>query len=214
MKTCLILLLAAAGLNGAGDDFLRWDAKRANAVLTAQRSEGRVGGALDLRVLRTDRSYNYKLRATWMTPEAIRAGARLEQLKKALTDQETLRLVADAESAGDTVIYVEVDPREGSGVIPNDWTALLSPHAGSGNPLPGVRGTNTPRLRDLPALAGYGRRDYAYDVFWVVFPLHTESGAPLFGEECREAELTVRIYDKAGRVRWRIPDSIRLKMRD
>jgi hypothetical protein len=40
---------------------------------------------------------------------------------------------------------VEIDPREGSGVIPNDWEAFPQPkdHAGAV-----VRGVNSPRVRD------------------------------------------------------------------
>lgn len=60
-----------------------------------------------------------------------------------------------------------------------------------------------------PALVGFGRRDYAYDIYWVVFPLRTGSGGQLFQPEDQGAELSVRIYDKVGKVRWLIPDSIR-----
>jgi hypothetical protein len=201
-------------LRGADDEFLHWDAKRANAIAAPQRVNGDVGRNLDFRVIRTDRSINYKLRATWLTPEVIRACARLEQLKKSLTDAETLKLVADAEAAGETIVLVELDPREGSGVIPSDWTAALSPRSSLCAPLRVARGTSVPRLRELPALVGFGRRDYAYDVFWVVFPLRTEIGEQLFGAEDREAELTVRIYEKVGKVRWLVPDSIRSRARN
>jgi hypothetical protein len=174
------------------------------------RVNGEVGRSLDLRVISTDRSINYKLRATWMTPDAIRACARLEQLNKRLSDDEALRFVGEAERAGDTVILVELDPREGSGVIPRDWTATLS-----ARPQPGAaprvsRGTSIPALREMPALRGFGRRDYAYELFWVVFSLQADDGKLLFGND-REAELLVRIYDKVGRVHWPIPESIRTK---
>jgi hypothetical protein len=209
LKLILMLLVSAVLSIGAENEFLRWDAKRASSIVSALRVNGDVGRNFDLRVIRTDRSINYKLRATWLTPDAIRACARLEQIRKTLTDRETLKLVADAEAAGDTVILVEVDPREGSGVIPSDWTATLSPRSVSSVPLAAVRGTSAPRLRELPGLAGFGRRDYAYDIFWVVFPLRAEGGEQLFHPEDREAELLVRIYDKVGKVRWQIPDSIR-----
>ncbi len=208
MRLTFALLLMGILLQGADNEFLRWDAKRANSFATASRVSGEVGKNLDFRVIRTDRSVNYKLRATWLTPDAIRACARLAQINKNLTDDETLKLVADAEAVGDTVILVELDPREGSGVIPNDWTAALSPRPDKSTPARVARGTSVPRLRDLPALAGFGRRDYAYDIFWLVFRLRTESGETLFRTEDREAELTVRIYDKVGRVQWLIPDSI------
>ena len=209
MKLLLVLLTAALVLQSAENDFLRWDGKHASSIAAAQRASGEVGRNLDLRVIRTDRSINYKLRATWLTPDVIRACARLEQIKKSLTDVETLKLVTEAESAGDTVILVELDPREGSGVIPGDWTAVLSPHSGSSTPPRVARGTSVSRLHELPALVGFGRRDYAYDIFWLVFPLRTEGGELLFRSEDREGELTVRIYDKVGKVRWLIPNSIR-----
>lgn len=209
MRIPLVFLTSAALFYGAESDFLRWDAKRATSIVAMQRATGDVGKNLDFRIIRTDRSINYKLRATWLTPDAIRACARLEQIKKALTDAETLKLVSDAEAAGDTVVLVELDPREGSGVIPQDWIATLCARSASNVPLRVVRGTNIPRLRDLPALVGSGRRDYAYDIFWLVFPLRTESGERLFRSDDREAELGVRIYDKVGKVRWAIPDSIR-----
>jgi hypothetical protein len=208
----LAFTLAATLLPAADTEFLRWDAKRAASILTGQTARGDVGRNLDLRVIRTDRSVNYKLRATWMTPEAIRAAARLEQIAKALSDAETSRLVAEAEQAGDTVVMVELDPREGSGVIPSDWTATLGQRGVSGAQSRTARGVNSPKLRDAPALKGYLRRDYAYDVFWVVFSLRGEAGEPLFTAADREAELSVRIYEKIGRARWPIPDSIRARL--
>lgn len=209
MKLLLVFLAATVILAGTENEFLRWDAKRAISTVAAQRATGDVGRNLDFRVIRTDRSINYKLRATWLTPDVIRASARLEQIKMTLTNEETLKLVADAEAVGDTVILVELDPREGSGVIPIDWTATLSPRSGASATLRIARGASVPRLRELPALVGFGRRDYAYDIFWVVCPLSTANGDQLFRAEDLEAELSVRIYDKVGKVRWPIPNSIR-----
>jgi hypothetical protein len=106
---------------------------------------------------------------------------------------------------------VEIDPHEGSGVIPLDWQAYLGPYV-SGKGIEGtVAGVGTPRLRDVQALAGITRRDYAYDRFWMVFPLKTADGRPLFGPQTTEAELIVRIYDKEARVKWPIPASITSK---
>jgi hypothetical protein len=79
----------------------------------------------DTRILSTNRSYNYKLSATWLTPEIIRARARATQLSGFLSDASTEELVTEAGAAGDTVILVEIDPREGSGVIPLEWGAFL-----------------------------------------------------------------------------------------
>lgn len=206
----LIPLLLAVVLTGADDDFLQWGAKPAKAVALATRVNGQAGGSLDFRVTGTDRSYNYKLRATWMTPQVIRAVARLQQLDKALSDDTTRKLVEEAEAAGEIVIQVEIDPREGSGIIPSDWVALLGPRAEQGAASTRtVRGTGNPRLRDLPALAGGAPRDYSYEVFWVVFPAKSEDGQPLFSPADKEAELSVRIHGKLGRVRWAVPDYVR-----
>ena len=87
-------------------------------------------------------------------------------------------MVKAGEAAGDTIIMVEIDPREGSGVIPNDWTAFLQV---KGRPERVVRGRVEPRLRDVPALAGVLRRNYDYDRFWMVFPLQTDDGQPSSG---------------------------------
>ena len=194
------------------DDYLKWDSKRAKAAGNSTRVNGQVGGSLDMRVVGTDRSINYKLRATWLTPEVIRATARLGQIHQGLSEQQTRALVTESEAVDDNVILVEIDPREGSGVIPEDWTAMLGPRSNKGAPRL-VRGKDRPTLRNVGALAGTAQRDYAYDVFWVVFPLSGPDGQPLFLESDREAELTVRIHEKVGRVRWPIPESIRRKAR-
>jgi len=48
----------------------------------------------------------------------IQATARLLQLSERLSDGQVEELVREATAAGDVVILVEIDPREGSGVIP------------------------------------------------------------------------------------------------
>lgn len=188
------------------DAYLSWSARQAEAVGQQSYQKGRVGSAFDLRVLKTDRAYNYKLAATWLTPEVIRATARLAQLRDRLSDAETGALVKEAEAAGGTVIMVEIDPREGSGVIPNDWQAFLQPR---GRPGVAVRGTMRPPLREVKALAGVLRRNYDYDRFWVTFPLIQPTGLSLFSSTDLEAELVVRIYDKEGHVAWPVPPSLR-----
>ena len=190
------------------DAYLSWSEERAVTVVRSMRADGRVGGWLDTRILNTERSYNYKLRATWMTPDAIRASARLAQLAAYLSDDETRALVAEAESAGDTVVMVEIDPREGSGVIPLDWIALLQPKHPGGQVERPVRGQSNRNLRRVKALSSGLPREYDYDVFWVVFPLLHADGSATLPEGTAEAELIVRIYDKEGRVQWRIPASI------
>lgn len=205
----LLVVSALCGRAQAPDDeYLTWSVQRAEAIGRAFYQKGRVGGWFDTRLLKTDRSYNYKLAATWLTPEAIRASARLAQLQSRMTDAETRALVLEADAAGDTVVMVEIDPREGSGVIPLDWDAFLQPQRAGGTP-PSARGVSQPKLRDVKALAGVLRRNYDYDRFWIVFPLWTSSGQPLFTAADSEAEVVVRIHNQEGRVRFAIPPSVR-----
>ena len=185
--------------------YLRWPMKQVETVGKAAYVRGRVGGLFDTRGLGTDRAYNYKLAATWLTPDVIRATARLLQLRSRLSDDETRALVAEAEAVEGTVVIVEIDPREGSGVIPRDWEALLQP---KGRPGSAVRGAVRPELRDIRALAGVLRRNYDYDRFWVTFPLKQQDGSPLFLGGDARAELIVRVLDKEGRVEWRIPPNV------
>ena len=218
VASALILLTAAAlvaerrnqaGPSGGG--YLTWTSAQAQQIGRSTRVSGRVGSGQGL--IHTERAHNYKLRATWLTAEVIRATARLVQLSDGLSNEQTETLVREAEAAGDTVIIVEIDPNEGSGVIPLDWIALLGPK-GSRASEPGIaKGASVPRLRDVRALSGVFRKDYDYEVFWVVFPLNNEAGKPLFPETVSEAELVVRIYNKEGRVKWPVPESIRARAR-
>lgn len=183
----------------AADAYLAWTASHAEAVGRSSYKPGRVGGLFDTRMLKTERSYNYKLVATWLTPDVIRATARLNQLRSRLSEEATRALVAEAESIEGTVVIVEIDPREGSGVIPNDWEAFLQP---KGRPDEAVKGVNSPRLREVKALAGVIRRNYDYDRFWVVFPTKDVS---YLRADVLEVELVVRIHEKEGRVSWPMP---------
>jgi hypothetical protein len=149
-----VLLLASSSVPVVGarsdDPHLTWSAKQAEAIGTHGYRRGRVGGIFDMRMLKTERSYNYKLAATWLTPDVIRATARLLQLRSRLSEDETRALVAEAEAISGTAVMVEIDPREGSGVIPNEWEAFLQP---KDRPAQAVRGVVTPRLRDVKSLA-------------------------------------------------------------
>ncbi|MBA3886746.1 MAG: hypothetical protein H0X67_13590 [Acidobacteria bacterium] len=207
MTLCLVALGTSVvpAAPRAGDGYLAWTAKQVETIGKGAYQRGRVGGIFDMRLLKTERSYNYKLAATWMTPDVIRATARLLQLRSRLPDDETRALVAETEAIPGTVVIVEIDPREGSGVIPTDWEALLQP---KGRPERAVRGTISPRLREVKALAGVLRRNYDYDRFWVTFPL-SKDGAPLLADTDHAAELIVRIHDKEGRVEWPVPASVR-----
>lgn len=209
----IVAAAALAGIvafaQGADESWLRWDSARAQAIGKAAYVQGRVGRFFDTRLLKTERSYNYKLAATWLNGDVIRATARTLQLAERLPDDDTRQLVAEASAVGDTVVLVEIDPREGSGVIPNDWLAFLQPATPRGVEPRAARGESRPELREVKALAGVLRRNYDYDRFWVVFSLRHADGKPLFGPGDTEAELVVRIADREGRVRWSIPASLR-----
>lgn len=207
----IVVVLAAAILHAQADDYLTWPATRADALAKGMYHKGRVGGFFDTRLLKTERSYNYKLAAIWLSPDVIRAAARLQQLSLQMSPEATRGLVAEAEAkaVGATIVMVEIDPREGSGVIPSEWVALLQPTFPDGRVGRSARGVNTPDLRTLPVLAGGVRRNYDYDRFWMVFALTHDDGQPVLPPDATGAELVVRIHDKEGRVAWPIPASIR-----
>lgn len=197
----------------ATEDYLTWTSAQAENIGKSMRANGKTGGVFDVRGIHTDRAINYKIRATLMTPEVIRATARLEQILNRLSDEETRKLVAEADTVGDLVVMLEIDPLEGSGVIPLDWRVFLQPKGfkpGSSVAVPGIK---SPQFRKVKALAGVARRDYNYDVFWVAFPLVDENKKPLFADNPSELDLFVGIYNKEGHVSWRIPESIKQKIK-
>ena len=196
-------------LGVSGDTYLTWTPQQVEQIARSTKRTGKVGSKFNERWLKTERAVNYKLIATWMTSEVIQATARWHQLQKRLSDSEARQLVADARGAGDTVFMIELDPNEGSGVIPNDWETYLQPRGDGVSGGPSVRGVSTPRLRSLPALAGIDRRNYDYDRFWVVFPLTTANGQAVLGAADREAELITRVYSQEERTYWPVPESVR-----
>lgn len=212
--TSCVVALAATMTFAQDEDYLRWTAERASQVAERAYSDGKVGSrkllfwtGWDSRLLKTNRAQNYKLRATWFTPDAVRASARWAQLKSRLSDDETRQLVVEAEDAGGTVVVVDIDPNEGSGVIPPDWETFLRPKDAPYESGRYVRGTPVDALRKVRALQTIRQRNYDYDRFWVVFPLVTAKGEPLFGPDDAQAELIVRIYDREGSVLWSVPPS-------
>jgi hypothetical protein len=193
-------------------DYLSWSASKAESIGKQARSNGKVGNSLfDLRGIHQDKAINYKLRATLMSPEVIRATARFEQLRNRLTDAETRKLVSEAEAAGDLVVMIELDPNEGSGVIPLDWRAFLQPKDLREGAEGAITGTKSPEFRKIKALTGVVSRDYSYDVFWISFPLVDENLKPTIAAGVSEIELVVGIYGKEGRVSWHLPESVRAK---
>ncbi|MEP7117864.1 MAG: hypothetical protein ABI880_09790 [Acidobacteriota bacterium] len=221
MRPALALaVVALAGVTSLaqGDDFLRWDEARVSALVAGAYGEGKVGSRAllfwtgwDSRLMKTERAQNYKLRATWFTPNVVRASARSTQVRSGLSDEETRRLVDEASRVGDTVVVVDIDPNEGSGVIPTDWEAFLRPKDAAKESGRFVRGAITEDLRKVRALQPIAQRNYDYDRYWVVFPLKTDSGQPLFGAADSQAELLVRIYNREGVVTWPVPDDVRAK---
>lgn len=206
------LLVLPARAQGSLDDYLTWTKAEATRIGTEMRKADSVGNRFSVRGLKTDRAVNYKLRVTWLTPEVIRATARLLQVSERLTADETRALVAEADAAGDTVFFVEMDPNEGSGIIPSNWTATLQPRGAEPGAESAIRGVIVPKLRDVRALAGVFKRDYAYDAFWVVFPLKTRSGAPAIGTDVDDIEFVANVQGREGAVWWPVPESVRAKM--
>ena len=137
----------------------------------------------------------------------MRASARLMQLGQRLLEEETQRLVSEAEEGGDIIFMVELDPDEGSGVIPRDWAVYLQPKGAE----PGLlaEGSDTPRLRQVRALNGVLPRNYDYDRFFIVFSFFAKNGEPLFAASVSEAELIVRIHGKEKRLRFTVPLSVK-----
>lgn len=217
-RTLAAALVALAGSAALAQDeaYLQWDGARVSAIVAAAHADGKVGSRTllfwtgwDRRLLKTERAQNYKLRATWFTPDVVRASARSAQLRSRLSDGETRRLVEEASGVGDTVVVVDIDPNEGSGVIPLDWEAFLRPKHASEESGQFVRGTVVEELRKVRALQPIAQRNYDYDRYWVVFPLQTESGQPLFRVQDTQAELLVRIYNREGAVTWPVPHDVR-----
>jgi len=206
---CASILVAFGSANALAqtrDPYLSWTADQAVKIGKEMRVSDRIGKAFDLRLINTDKAINYKLRVTWLTPEVIRASARLEQLRSRLSDQETIALVKEAEAAGDTVFLIEIDPREGSGVIPLDWRVLLQPVGPSESAITGIK---SPSLRKVKALSSVLRRDYDYDIFWVVFPLVDADKKPVLTSDIAQVQLVVGIYGNEATITWSIPSSVR-----
>ena len=112
--SALVASSVAAQNGGAAtpaEQYLSWTASQAQTIGEAAYKQGRVGGFWDGRILKTERAYNYKLAATMLSPQAIRATARLLQLRGRLTSAQTRDLVAEAEGAGGTVVMVDRSAR-------------------------------------------------------------------------------------------------------
>lgn len=214
----LFLLISVTCVTGqtasnVDEAYLTWTAAQADRIGKTTRQKGKAGGNFDWRIVSTNKAINYGLRATLMTPEVIRAAARVIQIRDRLTDDQTRQLVKDAEAAGDLVIMIEINPNEGSGVVPLDWRAFLQPKGLQ----PGAEGTITgvkaPQLRRMPVMSGLYGRNYEYDVFWVAFPLVDANKKAFISPDIAEIQLIVGIYSSEGHISWKMPESIREKIR-
>jgi hypothetical protein len=194
-------------------DYLSWSQSQVKNMGSEMTEKGEVDMNNGLRVMSTNKATSYKYRVTWLSPSIIRATARLEQFRQRLSNDETQKLVEEAENAGPTIFIVELDAIEGSGVIPSDWQAFLQPAKLPMGADGCMKGQNTPELWKLKGLAGTNGRDYKYERFWVVFPLSRKDGQPLFSPEVEKAELIIRINDKESKVSFRIPADVKEKIR-
>jgi hypothetical protein len=80
MRQLSVLVLFLASCNSTWSQVTPMSEKEAVRIIKSMRVDGRVGGAWDGRVTSTDKSYNYKLRATWFTPKVkLSTGSRLSQ---------------------------------------------------------------------------------------------------------------------------------------
>jgi hypothetical protein len=220
MRRRRLVTVAAVLLAGAGSALSQepsgspqtWSPKQAEAIIQKMLVKGRVPGSRGASLLNTSQAKSYKLRALWVTPEVIAASARMIQLQERLTEEQTRALVEEADLPGYTIILIDLDPDEGSGVIPPDWITFLQPKGVAADSGRAVRGLEKPGFSEKKALARVMRRDYAYDRLWVQFSLETDAGAALFSSSDQEAELIVQIRGREERVKWPIPDSIRAKL--
>ena len=198
---------------GQSEEYLSWNLKQAEKIGQSTVKEGRSGSSFDFRIMSQDKAFTYQVRATVFTPEVIRASARFAQITNRLNADDAQALVAEAEAAGDLVMMIEIDPAEGSGVVPLDWRVFLQP----GGFVPGsdgaVAGVKAPHLRNVKVFRGVTKRDYEYDVFWVIFPLVDKNKKPIFGDAVSSFELMVGIYKKEGKMTWPISPSIRSRMK-
>lgn len=194
------------------EDYLSWNLKQAEKIGQSTVKEGRSGSSFDFRIMSQDKAFTYQVRATVFTPEVIRASARAEQIRNRLSADDARKMVADAEAAGDLVMMIEIDPAEGSGVVPLDWRVFLQPGGFKPGEDGAVAGVKAPYLRNEKVFRGVTKRDYEYDVFWVVFPLVDQEKKPLFKDSATSFELFVGIYKKEGKITWPISPSLRARM--
>lgn len=204
-----IQIFAQTGSASPNEDYLNWSLAQAERIGKSTIKEFRSGSSFDFRIMGQDKAFMYQVQITVFTPEVIRASARVHQIKNRLSADETRKLVAEAEAEGDLVAMVEIDPGEGSGVVPLDWRIFLQPPGFVPGSDGAVAGGKAPYLRTVKAFSGVKRRDYEYDVFWVIFPLTNEKKESVLTDSMGSFEIMVGIYSKEGKTSWAIPPSLR-----
>ena len=214
LLACLRVLLVMPVLYSqvlTNSSYLNWSEKQAIEIGKNMRATGHVSGT-GRGIFNTEKSIGYKIRATWITPDVIRATARLHQIQNRSSDEEIKLLVSKAAKRAGMVFMIEIDPNEGSGVVPSDWQAFLQPKRSELGKADTVAGINTPALREELLFGGVFHRDYNYDVYWVVFPQCTREEKPLFTDADKEIELIIRIEKREGKIRLPISESMREKI--
>jgi hypothetical protein len=127
------------------------------------------------------------------------------EISKGLDHAEVERIIQEVEPDSAYYVLVELDPREGSGVIPRDWLARFGP---KGIEDRHVSGQLIPNQGSWRQLISVFPRDYSYDIFIVKFLTELQNGIKVLDTPDSEAELLVRIYNKTGNVKW--PTSIQV----
>ena len=206
MKHLLAFLLIAC-FPSAQDGYLNWSEKQAEQIIRNMRSAGRVAGGQGLFSFKTDKSISFHVRATWFTPDAIRATTRIQQLRRRLSNEQTSSLVSRAESEG-MLFLIEIKAYEGSGVIP-DWQAFLQPKNTSRESVNQIlSGVEVTKSEAAEVLAGGLVRDFGYQQFWVSFPWCKNAPARQAILSNRQTELIIRIEKKEGRLEYTLPSSL------
>jgi hypothetical protein len=93
MRKGFMLAICLMAWNSAWSQVGLMNENEARQIIKSMRMSGKVGGSLDLRISSTDRSYNYKLRATWLTPQVLQAAGRLLEISKGLDHAEVERII-------------------------------------------------------------------------------------------------------------------------
>ena len=84
--------------DGLDESWLKWTSAQAQEIGRVARVQGRVGGLFDTRIMSTNTLYNYKLAATWLHTDVLRAAIRITQLSERRSDDEARSYLINARS--------------------------------------------------------------------------------------------------------------------